>query len=84
MTQTPAEKSETPGVVSRRGFLASAGVVSSYVAAGVAGFAGGALTVTAASANTPEKEAQLRAGQQSATIPFYGKYQAGIMTPLQA
>ena len=84
MTQTPAEESETPGVVSRRGFLASAGVVSSYVAAGVAGFAGGALTVNAAQASTPEKEAQLRAGQQSATIPFYGEYQAGIMTPLQS
>lgn len=84
MTQTPAESSETEGVVSRRGFLASAGVVSGYVAAGVAGFAGGAATVSAASASTPEKEAQLRAQQQSATIPFYGEYQAGIMTPLQA
>ena len=84
MTQTPAETGESEGVVSRRGFLASAGVVSSYVAAGVAGFAGGALTVNAASASTPEKEAQLRQQQQSATIPFYGDYQAGVMTPLQA
>ena len=83
MTHTPVEDSETQGV-SRRGFLASAGVVSSYVAAGVAGFAGGALTLNAAQASTPEKEAQLRAQQQSATIPFYGEYQAGIMTPLQA
>lgn len=84
MTQAPAEATETTGEVSRRGFLASAGVVSSYVAAGVAGFAGGALTVNAAQATTPEKEAQLRAQQQSVTIPFYGDYQAGIMTPLQA
>jgi dye decolorizing peroxidase len=84
MTQTPAEANESSGEVSRRGFLASAGVVSSYVAAGVAGFAGGALTVNAAQANSPEKEAQLRAQQQNATIPFFGEYQAGIMTPLQA
>jgi dye decolorizing peroxidase len=84
MTQTPAESGESEGVVSRRGFLASAGVVSSYVVAGAAGFAGGALTVNAAVASTPEKEAQLRQQQQSATIPFYGEYQAGIMTPLQA
>ncbi|MEG2779026.1 MAG: Dyp-type peroxidase, partial [Aurantimicrobium sp.] len=83
MTHTPVEDSETQGV-SRRRFLASAGVVSSYVAAGVAGFAGGALTLNAALASTTEKEAQLRAQQQSETIPFYGEYQAGIMTPLQA
>lgn len=84
MTQTPAETSETEGVVSRRGFLASAGVVSGYVAAGVAGFAGGAATVSAATASTPDQEAKLRAQQQAATIPFFGEYQAGIMTPLQA
>lgn len=84
MTQAPAETTETEGVVSRRGFLASAGVVSGYVAAGVAGFAGGAVTVSAATASTPEQEAQLRAQQQLATIPFFGEYQAGIMTPLQA
>jgi dye decolorizing peroxidase len=84
MNQTPAESEESEGDVSRRGFLASAGVFSTYVAAGVAGFTGGALSATAAQANTPDKEAQLRADQQSATIPFYGEYQAGIMTPLQA
>lgn len=84
MTQTPAESSETEGVVSRRGFLASAGVVSGYVAAGVAGFAGGAATASIASASTLRTGSQLRAQDQSATIPFFGEYQAGIMTPLQA
>ena len=83
MPRTPAQaQAETE--VTRRGFLASAGVVSSYVAAGVAGFAGGAVTASAASASSLRTQSQLRAQEQAATIPFYGEYQAGIMTPLQA
>ncbi|MDH6423706.1 Dyp-type peroxidase [Aurantimicrobium minutum] len=83
MTHTPAEaQAETE--VTRRGFLASAGVVSSYVAAGVAGFAGGAVTASAVSASSLCTQSQLRAQEQAATIPFFGDYQAGIMTPLQA
>ncbi len=84
MKQTPAEAHEPSAEVTRRGFLASAGVVSGYVAAGVAGFAGGAATASVASASSLRTPAQLRDRQQQATIPFYGEYQAGIMTPLQA
>lgn len=84
MTKTPAVAEESQGEVSRRSFLASAGVISSYVATGVAGFAGGAVAASVTSASSLRTQAQLRDRQQQATIPFYGEYQAGIMTPLQA
>ena len=78
MTQTPAEESETTGVVSRRGFLASAGVVSSYVAAGVAGFAGGALTVNAAQASTPERKLNYELGNKVPRSLSMGNIKPGL------
>jgi deferrochelatase/peroxidase EfeB len=59
------------GGVSRRKFLGGVGAVG--VGAVAAGFGGGYATRAAASSNDDD----------TATVPFYGRYQAGIVTPAQ-
>jgi deferrochelatase/peroxidase EfeB len=63
---------DQPGGVSRRGVLAGAGAGAVGVVAGGLGgyFAGGG-------------DASAAEGTGPATVPFYGRYQAGIATPAQ-